>query len=423
MNAFNNLEEIKGTSMSSTSPKKECTNDDDYLPDISGLQIKFTDLTHENNDKLEKHGDDDNEGLFFPYQKANVSRFFSDKDDEENIKPKEQEHISLGRRSTQMNSDIHKIGKFSGNVSNMNPGNSENMLFSQTGTTQSGFISHPSTFMSSNQQFYDQNEQYFNLPNSKTSLISNAFSNINLNHNELRPEYVLRPPTQKYSSTYPFNKLDMHQMPKSPTHNFSKSPQLSNPSVRAVNRAHTNEMISNINQHQFPIMTPTAFQQPYYAPMYLQVPYNYPVEMMPPQIPYYQTIQNLHGFKESSGASSKLSSSTSGNQSSEISKKTKNRQGFSNSSINYNYMTIEEIQKCLPHLCKEQLGCRFLQTKVESIPNYAEKYILPVIFNNLLEIILDQFGNYLIQKILDTISLEMQSSIYNLVSLYNINFR
>lgn len=404
-------EEKKDTSMSSPSSKVEITSNTQRKSEISGFELKINDTTV-------KYADEDNESIHFPFQKAKVSRFFSD---EEHVKqPSSMENASIGRRSTQMDSGANKLGFDSTNQYHRNSiGNIQSFKNNKKeGYTQSGYLIQKNNFIHQS-QIMQHSENYVNLPDSKTSLISDNLSNLKLGMNELHPELIFRPPTMN-SSKYQVPSQDLQNLPKYPTQSFHHSPQLSNPSVRAINRSHTNEMLNNIQQPQYPILTPTPFPQPYYGQMYLQMPYNYPVELMPNQIPYYQTIQNLHGFKESSTNSSKLSSSNSGNQNLELTKPKQKKSTAYSSSVNYNYMTIEEIQKLLPQMCKEQLGCRFLQSKVESIPKYAEKYILPIIFNQLLEIILDQFGNYLMQKILDTVSSDTQSSIFKLVSLFII---
>jgi hypothetical protein len=52
-------------------------------------------------------------------------------------------------------------------------------------------------------------------------------------------------------------------------------------------------------------------------------------------------------------------------------------------------------------MLKEQSGCRFLQRKVAQIEKYSDEVIMPIAEPSLLLIMVDQFGNYLIQKVLD----------------------
>lgn len=55
------------------------------------------------------------------------------------------------------------------------------------------------------------------------------------------------------------------------------------------------------------------------------------------------------------------------------------------------------------NLSKEQSSCRFLQGKIDKEPKLAD-YFFPTILNNINEIIINKFGNYLIQKILSVVS-------------------
>ena len=73
---------------------------------------------------------------------------------------------------------------------------------------------------------------------------------------------------------------------------------------------------------------------------------------------------------------------------------------------NYEQMNLEEIKKIMPYLCKEQLGCRYLQSRIDLDQTFGENHILPLIIPILYDIITDQFGNYLIQKMV--ISLKSQ---------------
>lgn len=69
--------------------------------------------------------------------------------------------------------------------------------------------------------------------------------------------------------------------------------------------------------------------------------------------------------------------------------------------VNYDFFSTEEIVKCIPFMIKEQSGCRFLQQKVAQTKGYSDDLIIPVVESNLFSIMIDQFGNYLIQKILE----------------------
>ena len=75
--------------------------------------------------------------------------------------------------------------------------------------------------------------------------------------------------------------------------------------------------------------------------------------------------------------------------------------------IKTNYLSIstnELIKNCI-EICKYQNGCRLIQKKIEEQPEIALK-ILNILFQNILEIVNNSFGNYLIQKLFDYMNKE-----------------
>ena len=64
--------------------------------------------------------------------------------------------------------------------------------------------------------------------------------------------------------------------------------------------------------------------------------------------------------------------------------------------------------------CKEQAGCRILQKQMAQIPNYANSFLYPQIKYFIIELSIDQFGNYLIQKLLEYLD---QSNINEFLSI------
>lgn len=102
-----------------------------------------------------------------------------------------------------------------------------------------------------------------------------------------------------------------------------------------------------------------------------------------------------------------------------LKKSNKNSKNSSSSSqqLNYDSLNINEIVNLLPIMVKEQLGCRFLQHKMMLDTFFAEKIIIPNINEYLIDVINNQFGNYLIQKILEVVSKEPFSYLFNYVSI------
>ena len=83
------------------------------------------------------------------------------------------------------------------------------------------------------------------------------------------------------------------------------------------------------------------------------------------------------------------------------------------SSLNFYKMDNETIIKEAYNLTKDQMGCRFLQKKIEEDTKFSLEYIYPIIAKHLIEIINNKFGNYLIQKFLEYLPQKEISSFIN----------
>ena len=88
-------------------------------------------------------------------------------------------------------------------------------------------------------------------------------------------------------------------------------------------------------------------------------------------------------------------------------------------SLNLYKLDKETIIKEAYNLTKGQMGCRFLQKKVEDETEFALEFIYPIILKHLNEIIVHKFGNYLIQKFLDYLP---QKEIFNFIINIEDNF-
>ena len=66
--------------------------------------------------------------------------------------------------------------------------------------------------------------------------------------------------------------------------------------------------------------------------------------------------------------------------------------------VNLYKMDKETIIKEAYNLTKDQIGCRYLQKKIEEDTDFSINFIYPIIIEHIDEIIIDKFGNYLIQK-------------------------
>ena len=67
-------------------------------------------------------------------------------------------------------------------------------------------------------------------------------------------------------------------------------------------------------------------------------------------------------------------------------------------SIDYSLISDKELAKISYNLAKEQLGCRFLQKKMDETQDFTEKNLVPYLMPHFIELSCDPFGNYLIQK-------------------------
>jgi hypothetical protein len=63
---------------------------------------------------------------------------------------------------------------------------------------------------------------------------------------------------------------------------------------------------------------------------------------------------------------------------------------------------------------QDQNGCRFLQRKFDEGEATAIKVVLPEVLEHLVELMMDPFGNYLVQKLLDRCSEEQRLQVGDL---------
>ena len=62
-------------------------------------------------------------------------------------------------------------------------------------------------------------------------------------------------------------------------------------------------------------------------------------------------------------------------------------------------------------VAKDQNGCRFLQRKFDEGGTTAIGAVLPEVLEHLIDLMMDPFGNYLIQKLLDRCSEEQRMQV------------
>jgi hypothetical protein len=87
--------------------------------------------------------------------------------------------------------------------------------------------------------------------------------------------------------------------------------------------------------------------------------------------------------------------------------------------VNLYKMDNETIIKEAYNLTKDQIGCRFLQKKIEEDTEFGISFIYPIVIGHLDEIIIDKFGNYLIQKFFEYLP---QKELYLFMNSIKENF-
>ena len=83
-----------------------------------------------------------------------------------------------------------------------------------------------------------------------------------------------------------------------------------------------------------------------------------------------------------------------------------NRNKINNNNVKISYNNDKELVKDSLQLIKTQIGFRILQDKINSDSKFANELLFPEFKNNLKEICCDLFGNYLIQSLLEKLTLE-----------------
>ena len=82
---------------------------------------------------------------------------------------------------------------------------------------------------------------------------------------------------------------------------------------------------------------------------------------------------------------------------------------------NYSEMTEEYLANNVYSFAKDQIGCRFLQRKIEENALFGNEIIFPKIKSHLTELSNDSFGNYLIQKVLEYLNEDNLYEFLNIV--------
>ena len=65
------------------------------------------------------------------------------------------------------------------------------------------------------------------------------------------------------------------------------------------------------------------------------------------------------------------------------------------------FHTMDQVAGNVYRMCKDQHGCRFLQKKLEEAHPKAVEMIFSEVYDHMVELMTDPFGNYLCQKLIE----------------------
>lgn len=83
--------------------------------------------------------------------------------------------------------------------------------------------------------------------------------------------------------------------------------------------------------------------------------------------------------------------------------------------------TIDQVLGQIYRICKDQHGCRFLQTKLEEKDPHAVDLIFDEVYDHMVELMTDPFGNYLCQKLMEHCNEQQQLLIVQKVAPHLVN--
>ncbi|XP_059637972.1 putative pumilio homolog 7, chloroplastic [Cornus florida] len=88
----------------------------------------------------------------------------------------------------------------------------------------------------------------------------------------------------------------------------------------------------------------------------------------------------------------------------------------STSNLQLNHRSLAELQGYMYLLAKDQQGCRFLQSIFEEGTHQDKQIVFNEIINHVVELMINPFGNYLMQKLLDVCNEEQRTQIVFMVT-------
>ncbi|EDO17616.1 hypothetical protein Kpol_1061p41 [Vanderwaltozyma polyspora DSM 70294] len=215
--------------------------------------------------------------------------------------------------------------------------------------------------------------------------------------------YGFTSPFQSFSPiVHPHSPIPMHhhqmQFPQNPH-------QLNDPSVepKATNDENDDKLVSKQNSSTPP---PWMYGNP----------------------PFGHMVPHPHGVHHPHHLMNRNNKFHNGNKNSYGRNKNGNRNGYNGyhqrkmeDSLIYSNATLDQFIGEIYSLCKDQHGCRFLQKQLDVMGENAANAIFNETKEHTVELMTDSFGNYLIQKLLERVTVEQRLEIAQISAPYFVD--
>lgn len=145
----------------------------------------------------------------------------------------------------------------------------------------------------------------------------------------------------------------------------------------------------SVSQNGHPMSRPWLYGPPHGSPNFL--------------VPHHPSHTNSHQSPPGSGVQSRKRNHNSSNNRNFNAKYQGKAQRFDDAA-RYQDATLDQFIGSIYTLCKDQHGCRFLQKQLDEFGQEAASTIYGEIKAHIFELMNDPFGNYLVQKLFETIT-------------------
>ena len=404
-------------------------NEHFYMNTNQPIQNEFTqqmqEFTYDNNinndtdNKIIYFNDNENEQMQYTYHNQNNMYNNNNSNSNNNLIDYLQPNTQYMNGNNNSNNTVNKIVQQTQTQQNKcHHCRNNSAINAHVGLYPSDYYqSAPSNTQSSNKKSSKQNTSFSNALNTSTSSINSSTSAGMKERSHHQSTFYKQNYKEKQTNIINTNTNNNYmpmQQQQQPSHNNNTN----NNNYYITSNGNLNTDSNDINANFF----------------FSQQPSSSPVQQIPPQL--QQPQQHPQHPQQSpllmhSNSTSNLSNTTTNsmanmnmplpNQQQLNQQKFQKRKSKASPPFNISSMSLSEIIKNSNSLCRDQTGCRFLQKKLEEQPEIYNK-ILKNAFQNLIEIITDPFGNYLIQKLFEYMTNEQFCQFLALVhiDLYTI---